>query len=91
MEEDNLAALELEHHPLPLRRVNLTLLLNPKPHDRGQTLDFCWAQKEADARSEETDRGELVAVGVDREVVRAGDDLKAAVLDGGLVPASTRT
>ena len=33
VEEDNLAALELEHHPLPLRRVNLTLLLNPKPHD----------------------------------------------------------
>ena len=32
VEEDNLAALELEHHPLPLRRVNLTLLLNPKPH-----------------------------------------------------------
>ena len=32
VEEDNLAALELEHHPLALRRVNLTLLLKPQSH-----------------------------------------------------------
>ena len=32
MEEDNLAALELEHHTLALRRVNLTLLLKPQSH-----------------------------------------------------------